>query len=66
MTVKGIALSYIDDLIIPAKNVEDAIHRLKLVFKRAEEYRLEINKKKCQLLKRRIEVLGYFIEDGKL
>jgi len=38
LTVRGIALPYIDDLIIPAKNVEKAIERLKLVLKRAEEY----------------------------
>ncbi|XP_018357329.1 PREDICTED: uncharacterized protein LOC108757418 [Trachymyrmex cornetzi] len=45
---------------------EDAINNLKLVLKRAEEYGLEINKKKCQLLQRRIEFLGYIIEDAKL
>jgi len=65
MTVKGIALPYIDDLVIPANNVEEAIV-LKMVLKRAEEYGLEINKKKCQLLKRCIEFLGHIIEDGKI
>lgn len=66
MTAQGIALPYIDDLIIPAKNVEDAVQRLKNVLKRAEEYGLKINKKKCQLLERRIEFLGHIIENGKL
>lgn len=64
MTMQGIALPYIDDLIIPAKNVEDAVQKLKMVLKRAEEYGLEINKNKCQLLRRRIEFLGH--EEGKL
>lgn len=66
MTMKGIALPYVDDLIIPGVDEEDAINNLKLVLKRAEEYGLEINKKKCQLLQKRIEFLGYIIEDGKL
>jgi len=66
LTRKGIALPYIDDLIIPAENEEEAIHRLKIVLKRAEEYGLEINKRKCQLLEQRIEFLGHVIENGKL
>lgn len=66
MTIQGIALPYIDDLIIPAKNEDEAIERLKLVLKRAGEYGLEINKKKCKLLERRIEFLGHVIEDEKL
>src|SRR5436190_2760226 len=66
MTVQGIALPYIDDLIIPAKNEKEAVERLRLVLQRAEEYGLEINKKKCQLLKRRIEFLGHIIENEKL
>ncbi|XP_018364372.1 PREDICTED: uncharacterized protein LOC108762066 [Trachymyrmex cornetzi] len=51
---------------IPAKNEEENVERLKQVLKRAEEYGLEINKKKCRLLERRIEFLGHVIEDGKL
>lgn len=66
MSVKGIALPYIDDLIIPGDNEEDAITNLKLVLERAKEYGLEINQKKCKLLQRRIEFLGHIIEDGKL
>jgi len=66
LTRKGIALSYIDDLIIPAENEEEAIKRLKIVLKGAEEYGLEINKKKCQLLEQRIEFLGHLTENGKL
>jgi len=38
---------------------------LKIVLK-AEEYGLEINKRKCQLLEQRIEFLGHVIENGKL
>lgn len=33
MMVKGIALPHLDDLIIPAKDVEDAIQKLKFVLK---------------------------------
>jgi len=39
---------------------------VKIVLKRAEEYGLEINKRKCQLLEQRIEFLGHVTENGKL
>lgn len=66
LTVKGIALPYVDDLIIPAMNEDEAVDRLKIVLERAGEYGLEINKKKCQLLMRRVEFLGHVIENGKI
>jgi len=37
-----------------------------MVLERTESYGLTINKKKRQLLKRRIEFLGYVIKEGKL
>jgi hypothetical protein len=43
-----------DDLVIPAENEEEAIDRLKTVMRRAEEYDLLINWKKCQFLKRKL------------
>lgn len=53
----GILLIYVD-IIILAKDDFQALERLKMVFKIAQEYGLEINFKKCQFLLRRIEFLG--------
>lgn len=63
---ENIALPYMDDLIILAKDEVEAIKRLEAVLKTASEYGLEINKKKCHFLKRRIEFLGYCIENGEI
>jgi len=62
LTARGIALPYIDELIIPGIDETDAIANLKLMLGRAKDYGLEINKKKCSLLQRRIEFLSYVIE----
>ncbi|UYV83872.1 hypothetical protein LAZ67_X000478 [Cordylochernes scorpioides] len=40
---KGIVLTYLDDIVIPANDAEEALKRLKHVLKRAEEYGLQIN-----------------------
>jgi len=55
-----------DDIIVPSKDEEEGLEKLKRVFKVAEEYGLEINFKKCQFLKRKIEYLGYIIENGTI
>lgn len=62
----GLVLPYMDDLIIPAADEDEAFSRLQKVLETCAEYGLEINKKKCHLLKRRIEFLGHVIEDGKV
>lgn len=62
----GIALPYLDDIIIPAKNEDEAVGRLKQVLRICQDYGLEINKKKCHLLKTRIEFLGHIIENGQI
>jgi hypothetical protein len=61
---KDLVLAYMDDLVIPAENEEEAIDMLKTVMRRAEEYGLLINWKKCQFLKRKIEYLGHEVENG--
>lgn len=58
---QGIALVYMDDIIILAR---DELDRLKITLKVTSEYGLEFNTKKLKLLKRRIEFLGYVIKDG--
>ncbi|UYV67076.1 hypothetical protein LAZ67_4003830 [Cordylochernes scorpioides] len=61
---KGIVLTYLDDIVIPANDAEEALKRLKHVLKRAEEYGLQINWEKCQILKSEITYLGHEIKDG--
>ncbi|GFV35584.1 hypothetical protein TNCV_2151321 [Trichonephila clavipes] len=62
----GIVISYLDDLVIPAKNEEESLEKLKIIFEVVKKYELEIKFKKCQLLKKKIEFLGYIVESGTI
>lgn len=57
---------YMDDLVIPARNEEEASQLLERVLDSAQEYGLEIKCSKCQFLKTMIEFLGQVVEDGKV
>ncbi|GFU20355.1 retrovirus-related Pol polyprotein from transposon 17.6 [Trichonephila clavipes] len=61
---KGIVISYLDDLVIPAKNEQEGLEKLKNIFEVAKKYGLEI-KFKCQFLKK-IEFLGHIVESGTI
>lgn len=61
----GILLVFMDDLIILAKSIEEALKRLRMVLELAAKYGLNIKWKKCQFLHRKIEFLGYEIENGR-
>uniref|UniRef100_A0A0K8VRE6 RNA-directed DNA polymerase n=1 Tax=Bactrocera latifrons TaxID=174628 RepID=A0A0K8VRE6_BACLA len=59
----GVIVVYMDD--IPSQNEEEAIEKLDCVLKRAENFGLKIKWEKCQFLLKRINFLGYVIdEDG--
>ena len=62
----GIVVVYMDDLIIMAKNEAEALKHLQMVFDTAGKHGLHFNWKKCQILKRRVEFLGYIIENGTI
>lgn len=64
LTRQGIAMYYMDDLIILSKDEKEGIERLEKVLQVARDYGLEIKKKKCQILKTRVEFLGFIIENG--
>lgn len=64
LITKGIVITYIDDLLIPANDEHEALERLCEVLKTAAEYGLQIKWTKCQLLVRRVEFLGHIVEDG--
>lgn len=61
-----IVLVYVDDIIILAKDEDEAILRLARVLECAAQHGLEINWRKCQFLKRTVEFLGYIIENGTI
>ncbi|GFV10968.1 transposon Tf2-6 polyprotein [Trichonephila clavipes] len=63
---KSIVLPYMDDVVIPAANESQALEYLKIVLEVACDYGLEINFKKCQFLRNKIEFLGHIIENGRL
>ncbi|GFS62980.1 retrovirus-related Pol polyprotein from transposon 17.6 [Trichonephila clavipes] len=66
LTRKGIVISYLDDLVIPAKNEQEGLEKLKIIFEVAKKYGLEIKFKKCQFLKKKIEFLGHIVETGTI
>ncbi|GFX68715.1 retrovirus-related Pol polyprotein from transposon 412 [Trichonephila clavipes] len=41
LTWKGIVISYLDDLVIPAKNEQEGLEKLKIIFEVAKKYGLE-------------------------
>ncbi|UYV64938.1 hypothetical protein LAZ67_3002511 [Cordylochernes scorpioides] len=53
-----------DEMHFFTNDAEEALKRLKHVLKRAEEYGLQINWEKCQILKSEITYLGHEIKDG--
>lgn len=66
LTEKGVAIYYMDDVIIPSRDEVEGIRRLKLVLDCARDYGLQIRMGKCQLLKRKVEFLGFIIKDGSV
>ncbi|GFX52613.1 retrovirus-related Pol polyprotein from transposon 17.6 [Trichonephila clavipes] len=66
LTRKGIVISYLDDLVIPAKNEQEGLEKLKIIFEVAKKYGLESKFKKCQFLKKKIEFLGHIVESGTI
>ncbi|GBP06801.1 Retrovirus-related Pol polyprotein from transposon 297 [Eumeta japonica] len=60
------AVVYMDDVIIPSRDEEEGIERLKMVLSVAEENGLRVRWKKCQFLQRKVNFLGYIIEKGTI
>ena len=63
---KGIVLIFVDDILIPAKDEQEAVDRLREVLRVSSEYGLQINWKKAQLICRSITYLGHTIENGQV
>ncbi|GFW89039.1 retrovirus-related Pol polyprotein from transposon 17.6 [Trichonephila clavipes] len=63
---EGIVIICMDDIIIPSWDELDGLNRFTRVLKTASEYGLELNFKKCNFIKSKIEFLGHIIEKGTI
>ena len=63
---KGIVLTYMDDVIIPSKDVEEGIEKLKMFLEVASKFGLRIKWSKCQFLLEKVNFLGYVIENSSI
>lgn len=57
---------YMDDVIVPSIDMEEGIVKLDRVLKVAAKNGLKINWNKCQFLQRKVNFLGYIIEDNTI
>lgn len=63
----GIVAVYLDDVVVLAKDPDEALHRLKRVLDQSASYgELQVNWKKCQFMSSQITYLGYEISDGEV
>lgn len=60
----GLVLTYIDDLIIPFKSVENTIANLHKTLQVVKKVALNINWKKCKFLVAKVKFLGHIIKNG--
>jgi len=57
LIAEGVVVVYMNDLIIPSIDSEKDIHKLARTLQVASAYRLNINWKKCQILKEQVNYL---------
>lgn len=61
----GRIVVYMDDILIATESVKENLGVLKEIMIRLKTYSFELNLKKCQFLKKKIEFLGYIVsQDG--
>ncbi|XP_071650029.1 uncharacterized protein [Temnothorax longispinosus] len=61
---RRILRKYLDDVVIPGKNEEEAMYGLRETLRVAAENGLVINWKKCKFLEREVEFLGHIFGGG--
>lgn len=54
---------FIDDILIPAKNINELTHRMKLVNDRLKQYNVLLNSEKVEAYVNELEFLGYHISE---
>jgi len=64
LIAKRIVLTYLDDLIVLSCTEKEGLNNLRIVLNKASDHGLNVNWSKCRFLQRRIEYLGYIIEEG--
>ncbi|XP_049308582.1 uncharacterized protein LOC125777521 [Bactrocera dorsalis] len=57
---------YMDDIVIPAKDENESLEKLRRVLRQASEHGLQIKWEKCQFIKKQINFLGYILENGQI
>lgn len=62
----GDAVVYMDDIVIASKDVEDGLEKLERVLEVASKNGLRINWSKCQIAQRKVQFLGYVVENGTI
>ena len=61
----GIALGYLDDILVMAGSVHEHMKNLRLVLELHSEIGLKLNLSKCSIFQRKVEYLGHVVgEDG--
>ena len=59
-------ISYLDDILVGSKSVEEHLKRLKFIFQRLSWGNLKVSPSKCQLFKREVKFLGHRISNEGL
>lgn len=54
-----VAISYLDDVLVPAKTFEDMLQRLSLVFAAVMKAKLTFKLSKCEFAKQEVKFLGF-------
>lgn len=62
----GIALVFLDDILIFSETLDDHIKHVRLIVERLDLHSLKINLKKCEPAKNEIIFLGHVISEGEL
>ena len=59
-------ISYLDDILVGSKTVEEHLKRLRFIFQRLSWGNLKVSPNKCQLFKKEVKFLGHRISNEGL
>ncbi|KAJ2927416.1 hypothetical protein H1R20_g9679, partial [Candolleomyces eurysporus] len=63
---EGIAIVYIDDILIFAETLEDLERFTKRILKKLRDHDLYLKPEKCAFARRKVDYLGFIVEEGKI
>jgi hypothetical protein len=61
---QGIALVYLDDVLIPSETLDEGLENLRVVLSTLRSHGFSINRNKCRFLQEEVEYLGRLISKG--